>query len=156
MFLTKIELRSTIYSYQLTQITQDDDSIIDMGIEAAITEVKSYLQSNDKKHWQDGRPRYDADAIFAATGSSRNALLLELTKTVAQWWIIRLCNADILHEQAKDRYDRAIAYLKKLASGENSIASLPLLPAATHTDADGNTIPTLPFRAGGRKKFNHD
>ncbi len=153
MFLQKEELRSTVYEYQLDQITEDDDSIIDMGIEAAVEEVKSYLTSNNKKEWMDGRPRYDAVAIFAATGTARNALILELTKTVAEWWIIRLCNADIIHERVKERYDRAIDYFKQIASGKVTIGSLPILPPD-----DGSTTPTtaLPFRMGGRAKFIHE
>jgi hypothetical protein len=153
MFLKKDELRSTVYSYQLDQITEEDDSIIDMGINAAIEEVKSYFTANDKKEWMDGRPRYDAVAIFASTGANRNALILELTKTVAEWWIIRLCNADIIHERVKERYDRAIDYFKQIASGKVTIGSLPILPPD-----DGSTTPTtaLPFRMGGRAKFIHE
>ena len=153
MFLIKEELKSTVYAYQLEQITEDDDSIIDMGINAAIEEVKSYLTPNDKKEWLDGRPRYDAAAIFASTGASRNALILELTKTVAEWWIIRLCNADIIHERVKERYDRAIDYFKQIAKGTVTIGSLPILPP---DDGSEGTIPTLPFRMGGRAKFTHE
>jgi hypothetical protein len=154
MFLEKIELRSTIYQYQLEQITEDDDSIIDMGIEAAIIEVKSCLTPSNKKEWDDGRVKYDAEAIFAATGTSRNALILELTKTVAEWWIIRLCNADILFEQVKVRYERAVDYLNKVAKGDRTISSLPTLPVPV--DGDGNPLTALPFRMGGRKKFTHE
>lgn len=155
MFLQKEELRSTVYAYQLDQITEEDDSIIDMGINAAIEEVKSYLTPNNKKDWRDGRPRYDATAIFAATGITRNALILELTKTIAEWWIIRLCNADIIHERVKERYDRAIDYFKQIASGKVTIAALPLLPA-NNNDGVTTTTTALPFRMGGRAKFTHE
>jgi hypothetical protein len=151
MFLQKTELKSTIYQYQLDQITEDDDSIITMGINAGIEEVKSYLTANNKGEWNDGRLKYDAEAIFASTGTNRNALILELTKTVAEWWIIRLCNADVIHENVKDRYDRAIDYLKQIAKGSVTISSLPvLIQPTTTTNAD------LPFRMGGREKFNHE
>ena len=151
MFLEKEELKSTVYAYQLEQITEDDNSIIDMGIEAGIEEARSYLTPNNKKIWSDGRPLYDAEVIFAATGAQRNALILELTKSLALWWIIRLCNADIIHEQVKERYDRSVEYLKKIGKGEVTIASLPLLPLNLETDTGA-----LPFRMGGRQKFIHE
>lgn len=154
MFLQKSDLRSTIYQYQLDQITEDDDTIVTMGIEAAIIEVKSCLTPSNKKEWNDGRVKYDAEAIFATTGTNRNQLILELTKTVAEWWIIKLCNADILFEQVKERYEKAVDYLNKVAKGERTITSLPTL--ATPTDGNGNTVNIAPFRMGGREKFNHE
>ncbi|MFC4262462.1 phage protein Gp36 family protein [Ferruginibacter yonginensis] len=152
MFIQKEELKSTMYSYQLEQISEGDDSIILMGINAAVDEVKSYLTSNNKKTWIDGRPLYDVATIFAATGNNRNALLLEITKTVAEWWIIKLCNADAIYEHVKERYDRAITYLKQLGKGEVTISSLPLLP----TDGSNNAETIAPFRMGGRPKFSHE
>lgn len=153
MFLTQIELKSALYNYQLEQITEGDDTITEMGIAAAVEEVKSYLTSNNKKTWADGRPRYDATAIFSAIGAARNALILEITKTVAEWHIIKLCNADIIYSHVKERYDRAIDYLTKLQKGDITIGGLPLLP----TTPTNPTEPTeLPFRMGGRKKFNHE
>nr|WP_305069648.1 hypothetical protein [Flavobacterium covae] len=49
MFLTKEELGSVMYGYQITQITQGDDAVILQAIAAAIVEVKSYLTANNKK-----------------------------------------------------------------------------------------------------------
>lgn len=154
MFLQKKDLRSTIYQYQLDQITEDDDSIVMMGIEAAIIEVKSCLTPSNKKEWNDGRVKYDVEAIFSATGSNRNPLILELTKTVAEWWIIKLCNADVLFEQVKERYEKAVDYLNKVAKGERTITSLPTL--APPVDGEGNSTAAAPFRMGGRRKFTHE
>jgi len=62
---------------------------------------------------------------------------------------VELCNADIIYETAKDRYDRASDYLKKVARGEYNLSGLPLLP-----EDDGTGEP--PFRFGSRQKFNHE
>ena len=103
-FLDKTDLASAIYGYQVDQITEGNDEIVYQAIEAAIQEVKSFLSET----------LYDTVAIFSATGTDRNALLLAHTKTIAKWYIVELCNADIIQEQAKDRYDRAISWLTKL------------------------------------------
>lgn len=151
MFLEKAEMKSTVMGYQLDEITDEDDSIIDMGIEAGVEEVRSYLTSNSKKNWLDGRPLYDVEAIFGATGTARNALLLELTKTVALWWIIRRCNADVIYDNVKERYDRAIKYLMQIGKGEVTLSTLPLLPENL-SETDGSK----PWRQGGRPKFIHE
>ena len=148
MFIEITEMKTAIYEYQLEQITEADDDIILQGIEAAIIECEAYLRPSNKKDVMDGRPRYDVDAIFSATGTSRNALLMQYTKNIAVWHIITLCNVDMIYENAKDRYDRAIDFLKKLNKGE-TVLKLPLLQ-------DEDTTPQQPFRSGSRIKFNHE
>lgn len=123
MYITKEELKSVAYSYQIDQIVEDDNSIIEMAILSAEEEIKSYLSN-----------RYDIDSAFALTGNDRNALLVELTKDIALWQIVKLASVDMLYERAKERYDRAIAYLDKILNGH---VSLNLQQAQ---DNHGNTI----------------
>lgn len=149
MFIDIEELKSVAYSYQVQEITEADDDIVYMAIAAATDEAKSYLRPNNKKTWQDGRPLYDCDTIFAATGTNRHALLLEITKNLALWYIIRLCNVDMLFDNVKDRYDRAITWLKQVNKGEITL-DLPLL------DTESETPEKQPFRFGSRTKFNHE
>lgn len=151
MFLEKDELKSAIYNYQVEEITEADDDIVFMAITAATDEVKSYVRPNNRKEWKDGRPLYDADAVFNATGTNRNALILQMTKTVAVWNLVTLCNVDILFDNVKDRYDRAITWLKQLNKGDITI-DLPLLP---NTDTTVSTD-VQPFRFGSRTKFFHE
>lgn len=150
MFLVKEELGSVMYGYQIDQITQGNDLIVTQAILAAIGEVKSYLTANNKKEWIDGRYRYDVTAIFSAEGTERNAIILEITKTVAKWWIVQLCNADMIYEQCKERYDRAIEWLTKLAKGTVNLDELPQIDLET-TQPDKQ-----PFSYGSRAKFNHE
>jgi len=150
MFLDAEELKSVAYDYQLNEIIEEDESILHMAIDAAVEEMKSYLSPN-----KDSLVRYDVTVIFAATGTDRNPLILELCKSIALWYICRLSNVDIILEKVKDRYDRAIDWLEKVSgtgksSGSSSISpGLPVLP-----DPDSNG--TLPFRSGSREKFNHE
>lgn len=139
---------STMYGYQIDQITEGNDDILDVAMAAAEEEVRSYLTGNNMREWQDGRLNYDVAAIFIAAGADRNSLILKHCITIAKWWLVDLCNADIIEEQAKDRYDRSVSWLKMLASGKVSLSSLPTL------DPEANI--REPFSFGSRKKFNHD
>jgi hypothetical protein len=155
-FLTSAELKSVAYEYQLTEITESDTSIIPMAISAAIEEMKSYLKPNAQNQWKDGRPRYDVIAIFGATGTGRNALVLELCKSIALYYICRLANVDIIQERIMERYDRAIEWLEKVAGvGKyaNAPGISPDLPVLAETPDDDSVIP---FRYGSRRKFNHE
>lgn len=138
MFLHIEELRTVIYDYQLSEIVEDDNTIIEMAIAAAIEEVKSYLCT-----------RYDTDKTFSAEGSNRNPLILEVTKDVALWQIIRLSNPDILFERVKDRYDRAIEWLDKVARGLIS----PTLPAIQDEQSGGDASP---IKWGSMEKQTYD
>lgn len=137
MFLTQEELKSVAYHYQLDQIVDSDTTILQMAIDAAIEEIRGYLSS-----------RYDTRAIFAVTGESRNPLVLELTKDIALWYIIRLSNVDIIYDSVKERYDRAVKWLDRVAAGTIT----PDLPAAT--DENGEYV--QPMRYGSMPKQQYD
>ncbi len=149
MFVTEDDLGAVIYNYQTEQITGGDSSLIEQALMAAEDEVKGYLTENNKREHLDGRLRYDVDTIFAATDTDRNALLLRHTITIAKWYLVEICNADVIYEIAKERYDRATEYLKKLAKGEVNLASLAQLPEDDETSRQ-------PFSFGSRAKFNHE
>jgi hypothetical protein len=155
-FLTTAELNSTIYEYQVTDITGNNLAIVEQAIEAAIDEVKSYLTPGGLVEWTDGRKIYDIENIFNKIGPDRNALILAHVKTIAKWWIIQLSNPDIIYEQVKERYDRSVDFLTKVARGTITIGALPTyVPPAL--DPLGNPI-TQPEIAiyGSRQKFNHE
>ncbi len=136
MFIQAQELKSVIYNHQLQQIVDGDDTIVEMGISAAEQETKSYLSVT-----------YDCDRIFSATGTDRNALIIELVKDIALYKIIRLANVDIIYEHAKERYDRAIEYLDRVASGKLA----PNLPLKT---SENGTTQTR-FHVVSNPKFKH-
>ena len=148
MFLLKEDLPSSMYGFQMEQITEGNDDIIDMAMAAAEEEVRSYLSGNNMREWQDGRLQYDVDAILSAQGEARNPLILKQAITIAKWWIVELCNADVIYEQVKERYDRSIKWLSQLAKGEVNLSSLPQINNEDNTKQ--------PFSFGSRTKFNHE
>lgn len=147
MFLTKADLGTTIYNYQIDQITEGNEDITMQAMAAAEEELRSYLTAPE---WSDGRPKFDVPAILSAAGSERNALLVRMASTLAKFYVIELCNADIIYEVAKERYDRAITWLKSLASGDTKLSTLP-----TTSEID-ETSNYDPFIYGSREKFNHE
>ncbi len=156
MFVEVEEMKSVMYKYQMDEITEADNDLVMIAIQAATDQVKSYFRNGNKKHWQDGRPLYDADVIFGkekptlpGETDERNKLLVEIVKNIAEWYILRLSNVDIMFEQVKDRYDRDIDWLKQVQSGE-VILDLPVL---ADNDIGNNR---QPFRFGSRQKFNHE
>lgn len=152
-FITKEDLKSTIYGYQVDQITEGDDVIVEQAIDAAIQECRSYLSANiNKKENQDGRFLYDVEKIFNATGKDRNALIVQYCITIAKWYIVDLSNADIIMEQAKERYDRVLKSLTNLSKGETTLSNLPIINITDELEESG----VKPFRFGSRPKFHHE
>ena len=126
MFLTPEELKSHMYAHIVEEITEGDEQIVLQAIEAAVE---------------------DTDRIFAAEGSERNALVLENTKIVTVWNLIKLSNVETIYEIWKERYDRVIKYLEGVAAGTRT-PSLPLL-----TDEKGEV--RIRMRCGSNPKFRH-
>jgi phage gp36-like protein len=152
MFIQEEELKTAIYQYQVLQITEANNDIVLAAIAAAVEELRSYLEANNQIRFRDGRPLLDLDAILTATGNDRNALLLAHCKTIAVWYIVQLCNADVIYEHVKERYDRAVKWLRELGEGAVNISTLPVLP----DDHPNNPNNKAPFAMGSRAKFNYE
>ena len=99
-------------------ITGTDDTIVESAIDSAISEAKGYL--ND----------FDITAIFAASGTARNSLLLTFIKDIAVWHFMTLSNYQADVEFRKARYERAVAWLKSVMKGD----VVPDLPMRTASD----------------------
>ena len=170
MFLTIDEMRSVLYEYQMDEIAEQDDDILQDGIDSAVEEVRSYLAaSNERRYMATLTPQqfqrwkeYDLDAVFNATGSDRNAFILRLCKRIAAYNICELANVDVLQQHVKERYDACIATLEKIAGmGEWANAQMFLsgLPSPMNNETGDNSNAAeeqKPFRAGSRTKFNHE
>ena len=117
-FLTSDELKTHLYAENITAIANTDTTIVTAAIDGAVSEAKGYLAA------------FDIATIFAATGASRNALLLIFIKDMAVWHFITLCNAGTELDFRQTRYDRAISWLKAVQKGD----VMPDLPKATATD----------------------
>lgn len=138
MFILESELKSVVYGYQLQQIVENDSTIINMAIAAAVEEASGYLQA-----------RYNCTEIFSEIGDLRNPLLLEICKDIALWYIIRLSNVDMLYEPVKDRYDRAIKWLNNVAKSIIS-PNLPLL-----TDDSGEEQVNIRYGSMDKQQYDY-
>ena len=94
-----------------------DAAIIEVCEDRAIDEMRCYL---DKF--------YDCDAIFSATGAERNQLVLMMALDIAIYHIFCQHNPYKMSQIRKDRYDRAVEWLKAVAAGKITIANAPRLP----------------------------
>ena len=95
----------------------EDAAIIEICEDRAIDEMRSYM---DKF--------YDCDTIFGATGTDRNQLVLMMALDIAIYHIFCQHNPYKMSEVRKDRYNRAIEWLKAVAAGKITIAGAPRLP----------------------------
>lgn len=139
MFLNPEELNTVLYDWQLSGITLDE-TITRKAILAAMGEVESYLAA-----------KYDTDAIFATTGDARNVILLEHTKSIAVYYMLRLSNGDILFERVREYYKNAIDWLKQVAGITDGRCITPNLPLKK--DSTGSV--KIKMRMGSNPKFSH-
>ena len=146
MFITKEELQTAIYEYQLADITgmDVDDIAVWHAVAAAVSEASRYLNA-----------KYDIRAIFSAEGDDRHPLLVEHVKSIAVWYIIKRANTDIIFDRAKEYYKAAIDWLKLVAGvGTDDETIAPDLPLRRTEGEEGGSVAT-PFRFGSHPKFDN-
>jgi len=97
--------------------TQQDKAVIEVCEDRAVSEMRSYLSKT-----------YDCDAIFSASGDNRHPLILMMAIDICVYHIFCLHNPYKMSQMRKDRYDRAIDWLKAVASGKITIDGAPRLP----------------------------
>lgn len=146
MFITKEELQTAIYEYQVADITGPDidDIAVRHAVAAAVSEASSYLNA-----------KYDIRTIFSAEGDDRHPLLVEHIKSIAVWYIIKRANTDMIFDRVKEYYKAAIDWLKLVAGvGTDDETIAPDLPLRRTEGADGGNVATR-FRFGSHPKFDH-
>jgi phage gp36-like protein len=119
-FIEMTDYDATIHQEILNAVTREDDAIVEVCEDQAIAEMRGYLES-----------RYDCDKIFAARGNERNALILMFAKDITIYHVMCVHNPQKFAEIRKDRYERAIEWLKGVSRLEISIADVPLLDKDT-------------------------
>ena len=93
--------------------------------------------------------RYDCDKIFSATGTNRNQLVLMMVIDIAVYHIFCIHNPQKLSQIRKDRYERAVEWMKAVAAEEISIEGAPLLPEEERAGKSSFHIQSNP------KRVNH-
>lgn len=81
------------------------------------------------------RPKYDTDAIFAATGKERNSLIVMYMCDIALYHMSASLPGRMNMEIRQERYDRAIGWLKDVAAGK----IVPDLPLAVDQHGESRT-----------------
>lgn len=117
-FLAKSDLSLSILTDELDEITRGTDAIVTEAIDSATGEAKTYLFDS-----------YDTDAIFSATGSNRNAMVVQVVRDIAIYRIVASCQAGINMDDRQERYDAAIAWLRMVKKQE----TFPDLPVRAVT-----------------------
>jgi phage gp36-like protein len=108
---------ASVHREILDALVRDDETLVEICEDRAIAEMRGYLSK-----------RYDCNAIFSAAGEERNQLILMMVIDIAVYHIFCIHNPQKLSQVRKDRYERAVEWMKAVANEEVSIDSAPLLP----------------------------
>ena len=138
MFLTLDDYSSVCDDYEFKQITEKEDVRLKSEA-AAMEEIASYLRS-----------RYDIDRAFAAVGSCRNAMLVQVAVNISLWLMVHRLPQNMGHERRECLYDDAIKWLRDVQASK-ATPDLPL-----YISADGNTDARNPVRSGCMKPNRYD
>jgi|WetSurMetagenome_2_1015567.scaffolds.fasta_scaffold167723_2 phage gp36-like protein len=115
-FISINDYDSSIHREILDELVREDEAIIEICEDEAIAQMKGYLQD-----------RYDMEAMFPAApqqdaADTRNPLVLMMAKDIAIYHIFTIHNPQKMSQIRKDRYDRAIEWLKQVNKGDILIA----------------------------------
>ena len=138
MFLTLDDYSSVCDDYEFKQITEKEDVRLKAEA-AAMEEIASYLRS-----------RYDIDRAFAAVGSCRNAMLVQVAVNISLWLMVHRLPQNMGHERRECLYNDAIKWLRDVQASK-ATPDLPL-----YISADGNTAARHPVRSGCMKPNRYD
>lgn len=137
-FVQLSDYDATIHREILDALTRTDMAVVEICEDRAIAEMRCYLSK-----------RYDCDAIFSATDEDRLQLVLMMVIDIAVYHIFCIHNPQKLSQLRKDRYERAVEWMKAVANEEISIEGAPLLD-------DDARASKAPFRfKSNPKRENH-
>lgn len=115
-FVTIEDYDASVHRDILDALVRDDKSLIEICEDRAIAEMRCYLSK-----------RYDCNAIFSASGEQRNQLVLMMVIDIAVYHIFCIHNPQKLSQVRKDRYERAVEWMRGVADEDISIDGVPLL-----------------------------
>lgn len=134
-FIELTDYKSSIHDEILDALTRNDDEIVEVCEDRAIAEMRSYLSG-----------RYDCDSIFSATGADRHPLILMMALDIAIFHIFCVHNPQKLSQMRKDRYDRAIEWLKAVSKGDINVEGAPTVSAEEAKENDDHILASNPQR----------
>ena len=139
-FISKEDFDATVHRDILEAITRQDDAVVEICTDRAISEMRCYLSG-----------RYDCDAVFSATGKERNQLVLMMLTDIAVYHLFCLHNPQKLSQMRKDRYERAVEWLKAVRRGDISVDGLPTAQKSPEEATDSSPYQML----SNKKRQNH-
>lgn len=120
-FITISDYDTSIHRDILDSLMRDnvhnDAAIIEICEDRAVSEMRSYLSVF-----------YDCDRIFSMEGEKRHPLILMMAIDIAVYHLFCLHNPYKVSQMRKDRYDRAVEWIKGVAKGTVTIDGAPKLP----------------------------
>lgn len=116
-FINLEDYDASIHREILDAITRNDEAVIEICEDRAIKEMRGCLSA-----------RFDVDALFSAEGSARNELVLMIAIDITVYHLFCIHNPKNLSQMRKDRYERAVEWLKQVAAFEIAVDGAPKLP----------------------------
>ena len=116
-FVELTDYDASIHREILDSLVREDKNIVEICEDRAIAEMRGYLAK-----------RYDCDRIFSAVGVERNQLVLMMVIDITVYHIFCIHNPQKLSQVRKDRYERAVEWMKGVLHEDISIDGAPLLP----------------------------
>ncbi len=138
MFVTDQDYKVVIGEQALKVVSQISAENRANAETEAVEEIAGYL-----------RPKYDAGAVFSASGTQRNKLVVMYTCDIAIYHMTASTPQKMGMEIRKERYERAIKWLEGVQAGK----IVPDLPLAI--DENGDTI-GIPMKYGSQKKQRYN
>lgn len=125
-FLTDDDYTAVIDRKAFEVAQQGDPNIRMRSEQMAVEEISSYV-----------RTRYDAQKVFDARGEQRNRMIVMLCIDVALYHLLCALPGKMGMEIRKQRYERAIDYLRSLQAGK---VALELPPLTDPSGADQSSM----------------
>lgn len=116
-FIELSDYDASIHREILDALTRGDDTLVEILEDRAVMEMRSHLSK-----------RYDCDALFSARGNERNQLVLMMAMDLAVYHIFCIHNPMKLSQMRKDRYERAVEWMKAVQKEDANIDGAPRLP----------------------------
>jgi phage gp36-like protein len=114
-FINISDYDARIHREILDALVRNDETVIEIIEDQSIALMRSYLNT-----------RYDCNAIFSAVGDQRNGLILMLALDITVYNIFCIHNPQKISQVTKDRYERALEWLKQVNKGQANIDGAPL------------------------------
>ena len=122
-FINIEDYPASIHMEILDALIRNDRSIIEIIEDRTLSEMRSFLSI-----------RYNCDKLFGATGTDRIQVVLMMALDIAIYHIFCIHNPQKLSVMRRERYERAMTWLKEVNRGRATIDGAPLLPDETLAD----------------------